>query len=55
MRVGLFAKQRVEAGVELTYDYNFEGFWAPGEEQACQCGAANCSQVRGGSRGVVGW
>jgi hypothetical protein len=42
-RVGIFAKQKINAGEELTYDYNFLGFWKDGKEHRCNCGASNCS------------
>ena len=29
-RVGIFTLKDVPKGEELTYDYNFEGFWQPG-------------------------
>lgn len=40
-RVGIFAKQDISAGTELSYNYNFE--WYGGATVRCLCGAANCS------------
>ncbi|CCH42258.1 Histone-lysine N-methyltransferase [Wickerhamomyces ciferrii] len=40
-RIGLFAKRSIEAGEEITYDYNFEWF-ENGEPQKCYCGSKNC-------------
>lgn len=37
--VGLFAKGRIVAGTELTYNYKFE---SNGARQKCLCGATNC-------------
>lgn len=40
-RVGLFAKTAIPAGIEITYDYNFN--WFPGAiAQKCYCGSKNC-------------
>mmetsp|Transcript_30678 Transcript_30678/g.74747 ORF Transcript_30678/g.74747 Transcript_30678/m.74747 type:complete len:739 (+) Transcript_30678:112-2328(+) len=45
-RVGLYAKHDIPADTELTWNYNFG---TVGEkEQACQCGAPNCSGIFGG-------
>jgi hypothetical protein len=49
-RVGIFAQQNVAKGTELTYDYNFEGFWQPGAALKCQCGSANCAGTLGGKK-----
>ncbi len=46
-RVGIYAKRDIPANTELTYDYNFQAFWAPGKEQKCLCGADNCSGTLG--------
>jgi histone-lysine N-methyltransferase NSD2 len=46
-RVGIFAKQKIKAGEELTYDYNFLGFWKDGKEHRCNCGSNNCSGLFG--------
>ncbi|XP_031131210.1 histone-lysine N-methyltransferase ASHH1 isoform X2 [Ipomoea triloba] len=40
-RVGIFAKQDISIGTELTYNYNFE--WYGGATVRCLCGAPNCS------------
>jgi hypothetical protein len=42
VRIGIFALVDIEKGAELTYDYNFHGFWQEGREQKCLCGAENC-------------
>uniref|UniRef100_A0A1D1YKG6 Histone-lysine N-methyltransferase ASHH1 n=1 Tax=Anthurium amnicola TaxID=1678845 RepID=A0A1D1YKG6_9ARAE len=50
IRVGIFAKQDIPAGTELSYDYNFE--WYGGAKVRCLCGAACCSEFLGAkSRG----
>jgi len=50
VRVGIFAKQDIPYGTELSYDYNFE--WFGGVMVRCLCGAANCSGFLGAkSRG----
>ncbi|MCL7023321.1 hypothetical protein MKW94_021440 [Papaver nudicaule] len=50
VRVGIFSKQDIPAGAELTYDYNFE--WYGGAKVRCLCGAASCSGFLGAkSRG----
>ncbi len=46
-RVGIFALRDLKAGTELTYDYCCEGFWKPGDEQPCLCGAENCRKFLG--------
>lgn len=40
VRVGIFAKQDIKAGTELTYNYNFE--WYGGAKVRCRCGASSC-------------
>lgn len=45
-RIGLFAKRPIEAGEEVTYDYNFEWF-ENAEPQKCYCGSKIC-------RGFIG-
>lgn len=50
VRVGIFAKQNIPFGTELSYDYNFE--WYGGVMVRCLCGAASCSGFLGAkSRG----
>ncbi|KAM3360733.1 hypothetical protein P3S68_015587 [Capsicum galapagoense] len=44
-RVGIFAKQDISVGMELTYNYHFE--WYGGANVRCLCGAANCSNFLG--------
>ncbi|XP_031390636.1 histone-lysine N-methyltransferase ASHH1 isoform X1 [Punica granatum] len=50
IRVGIFAKQDILIGTELSYDYNFE--WYGGAKVRCLCGAVTCSGFLGAkSRG----
>ncbi|KMZ64367.1 Histone-lysine N-methyltransferase [Zostera marina] len=50
VRVGIFAKQAISVGTELSYDYNFE--WYGGATVRCLCGALCCSGFLGAkSRG----
>ena len=50
IRVGIFAKQDIPVGAELSYNYNFE--WYGGVMVRCLCGATNCSGFLGAkSRG----
>ncbi|KAM3367444.1 hypothetical protein ACQJBY_016195 [Aegilops geniculata] len=50
VRVGIFAKQDIPIGTELSYDYNFE--WFGGVMVRCLCGATGCSGFLGAkSRG----
>uniref|UniRef100_A0A0D9W4Z1 Histone-lysine N-methyltransferase n=1 Tax=Leersia perrieri TaxID=77586 RepID=A0A0D9W4Z1_9ORYZ len=50
VRVGIFAKQDIPVGTELSYDYNFE--WFGGLVVRCLCGAGSCSGFLGAkSRG----
>ncbi|KAL6652891.1 hypothetical protein ACP70R_011816 [Stipagrostis hirtigluma subsp. patula] len=50
VRVGIFAKQDIPFGTELSYNYNFE--WFGGAMVRCLCGAASCSGFLGAkSRG----
>jgi hypothetical protein len=49
-RVGIFTLADVAKGTELTYDYNFEGFWQPGAALTCQCGEENCAGTLGGKK-----
>ncbi len=46
-RMALFALREIQAGEELTYDYNFSLF-NPHEGQTCKCGSADCRGVIGG-------
>ncbi|XP_049345479.1 histone-lysine N-methyltransferase ASHH1-like, partial [Solanum verrucosum] len=45
-RVGIFAKQDISVGMELTYEYSFEWYYG-GANVRCLCGAANCSLFLG--------
>lgn len=48
--MGIFAKQDIPIGTELSYDYNFE--WFGGAMVRCLCGAGSCSGFLGAkSRG----
>ncbi|XP_023550951.1 histone-lysine N-methyltransferase ASHH1 [Cucurbita pepo subsp. pepo] len=52
IRVGIFAKQDISIGTELSYDYNFE--WYGGAKVRCLCGASSCSGFLGAkSRGFL--
>lgn len=44
VHVGLFAKESIPAGVEITYDYRFEhaGLGELAEAFRCMCGAPSC-------------
>lgn len=46
-RMALFALRDIEAGEELTYDYNFSLF-NPADGQECKCGSEMCRGVIGG-------
>ena len=46
-RIVLVANRKINAGEELTYDYNLEGFGKDGSGGICYCGAINC-------RGTIG-
>ncbi|VEN41544.1 unnamed protein product [Callosobruchus maculatus] len=46
-RMALFAQRDIQAGEELTYDYNFSLF-NPAEGQECKCGSDMCRGVIGG-------
>ncbi|KAI8071625.1 hypothetical protein BC940DRAFT_293312 [Gongronella butleri] len=47
MRIGIFTKQAVKAGTELTFDYKFERYGA--RPQECFCGESNCKGFIGGA------
>ncbi|CAN8229886.1 unnamed protein product [Cochlearia groenlandica] len=44
LRIGIFARRRIEAGEPLTYNYRFVQF---GPEVKCHCGSANCQGFLG--------
>lgn len=46
-RMGLFAARDIEAGEELSYDYNFDSYNAE-TQQECRCGSKRCRGVIGG-------
>lgn len=48
--VGLFARCRIQAGTELTFDYQFER--VGGDKQKCFCGAASCRGYLGAKKPV---
>uniref|UniRef100_A0AC34R7N9 Histone-lysine N-methyltransferase n=1 Tax=Panagrolaimus sp. JU765 TaxID=591449 RepID=A0AC34R7N9_9BILA len=43
-RIGIFALKKIEAGVELTYDYSMH-VYIPNEQIKCLCGSDNCKGV----------
>jgi len=45
-RVGVFALHDIQAGTEITVDYNFKH--CGGVPWACKCGAPNCVRILGG-------
>src|SRR5690606_9915292 len=45
-RMGIFAKREIEAGEELTFDYNVDRYGS--EAQKCWCGEPNCLGFIGG-------
>jgi len=45
IRVGLFANKDIEAGSELTFNYNLDTLG--NEKKACRCGSKNCSGFLG--------
>ena len=45
--IGLFALKDIQAGDELTFDYNFERYGD--KPMRCLCGASNCGGVIGGN------
>ena len=50
LRIGLFTKQHVQKGEELTFDYKFERYGQKAQE--CYCGSSNCRGTLGGARNV---
>ncbi|KAK9868684.1 hypothetical protein WJX84_008524 [Apatococcus fuscideae] len=50
LAIGLFALQDIEAGSELTFDYNFERYGD--KPMKCLCGAQTCRGIIGGSQEV---
>ena len=46
LRMGIFAFRKVQAGEELTFNYNVDRYGA--EPQPCYCGEANCTGYIGG-------
>ncbi|KAF3930035.1 hypothetical protein ABW19_dt0202003 [Dactylella cylindrospora] len=46
LRMGIFAKVKIEAGEELTFDYNVDRYGA--DPQKCFCGEPNCIGYIGG-------
>ncbi|CAG0918534.1 unnamed protein product [Notodromas monacha] len=48
LRVGFFAKKRINAGEEITFDYQLQNYGR--EAQKCYCGSANCRGVLGSSQ-----
>ncbi|KAH0363646.1 hypothetical protein KCU65_g7234, partial [Aureobasidium melanogenum] len=46
LRMGIFAERKIEAGEELTFNYNVDRYGA--DPQPCYCGEPNCSGFIGG-------
>lgn len=46
LRIGFFAKRRVAAGEEVTFDYQFQRYGR--EAQQCFCGTMKCRGFIGG-------
>ncbi|KAH0285573.1 hypothetical protein KCU62_g7404, partial [Aureobasidium sp. EXF-3399] len=46
LRMGIFAERQIEAGEELTFNYNVDRYGA--DPQPCYCGEPNCSGFIGG-------
>ena len=44
-RIGIFARQNIPAGTELTFDYQFDSLG--NEKKQCHCGSAGCSGFLG--------
>lgn len=56
-RVGIFAKEYIPAGVELTFDYHLvvdSDTLVNSDRKVCHCGAANCSGFIGLKPSVIG-
>ena len=51
VRVGFFARRRIGAGDELTFDYQYETYGT--EAQKCLCGAPTCRGVLGAAKQAV--
>jgi len=47
LRIGIYAKKHIAAGVEITFDYQLDCF-GKAEKKKCYCGAKNCSGFIGG-------
>lgn len=46
LRMGIFAERKIQAGEELTFNYNVDRYGA--EPQPCYCGEPNCTGYIGG-------
>ena len=46
-RLGLFAKEDIPAGDEITYNYSVKWFGDPSMAQRCYCAAPNCTGYLG--------
>ena len=46
-RLGLFAKEDIPAGDEITYNYSVKWFGDPDMAQRCYCEAPNCTGYLG--------
>ncbi|CAK9439679.1 uncharacterized protein LODBEIA_P37790 [Lodderomyces beijingensis] len=46
LRMGIFAKRRIQAGEEISFDYNVDRYGA--QSQPCYCGEPNCLKFMGG-------
>lgn len=46
LRMGIFARRRILAGEEITFDYNVDRYGA--QQQPCYCGSPNCMGWIGG-------